>query len=854
MKKKTILTIYYMLTICVASSQENVQKSIDDFQKTTKAAISLNKSLNIPDFIKFPINKPYNLKGNSLKQKVNSFFNEYKAIYAIKDVKETLKDDAIKEDMYGLKHYTLKQYYKGVPVFDAELRFHFGKNEGLKSISGKIIPNINISSTPKISKRQAGDIALKLVKNQNLNKSGKTLKIEKNRLYVFARGLVQGYVTSKHLVYRIEVRNNQDVREFLFIEAHTGKLIEQFTGIAHALNRTIYDKNLDNIIYTEGGNTFSLKEGQKRMVEASGHTYYFFKHTFGFDSYDNNGAEMKAIYDYDGFQNCNTSPNAFWNGSFTAFCDYFTNDDTIAHEWGHAYIEYTADFIYSYESGALHEAFADIWGETIDLLNNYKDEGEDHGVRSDGSITDRWNLGEQTLLGEIRDMWDPTRFGDPGKVTDTEYWCASSDNGGVHINSGIPNHAYALIVDGGSYNGQTINGLGFIKAAHIFWRAQSEYLTQTSGFANFADAIEASCADLIGINLEGISVREAAAGLSGEIITAADYTAVTNALLAVELRSANECVYETVLGPSTALCEAASSNPIFFEDWESGLGAWTVSQLPENPSTWESRDWTIEASLPNDRAGKAIYATDELVGDNCDGADFENGILRLESPIITIPSYANGTFSLAFNHSHSSEADYDGGNIKYSLDGGEWTILPALAFTENPYNSTLDNSSSNTNPMKGEEAFSGIDLGPGVIASAWGQSTIDLSAIGVIANSSLKLRWEFGTDDCNGKIGWFIDEIVIFNCDEALSTNNFDFLDTNVRISPNPSAGVFNVEMQNISDFQYEIYDITGKSIVNSTDITKNSFSIDLSIYSKGLYFIKLYSKIGTITKKLVRK
>ena len=65
---------------------------------------------------------------------------------------------------------------------------------------------------------------------------------------------------------------------------------------------------------------------------------------------------------------------------------------------------------------------------------------------------------------------------------------------------------------------------------------------------------------------------------------------------------------------------------------------------------------------------------------------------------------------------------------------------------------------------------------------------------------------------------------------------------------------VFNVEMQNISDFEYDIYDLMGKSIVNSTGITKNSFSIDLSIYSKGLYFIKLYSKIGTITKKLVRK
>ena len=69
-------------------------------------------------------------------------------------------------------------------------------------------------------------------------------------------------------------------------------------------------------------------------------------------------------------------------------------------------------------------------------------------------------------------MWTPTCYGHPGKVTDAEYNCdpALTDAGGVHSNSGVPNHAYALLVDGGTFNGQTISGLGLDKAAAIWWQ------------------------------------------------------------------------------------------------------------------------------------------------------------------------------------------------------------------------------------------------------------------------------------------------------------------------------------------------------------------------------------------------
>ena len=86
-------------------------------------------------------------------------------------------------------------------------------------------------------------------------------------------------------------------------------------------------------------------------------------------------------------------------------------------------------------------------------------------------------------------MWNPTCAGNPGKVTDAEYVCGFDDGGGVHGNSGVPNHLYALAVDGGTYNGQTLNGLGLDKAAAIWFRAQSQYLIPSSDFPDMADAL-----------------------------------------------------------------------------------------------------------------------------------------------------------------------------------------------------------------------------------------------------------------------------------------------------------------------------------------------------------------------------
>jgi len=740
--KRLTLTLIGLFFCVISYAQKTLEQNLVQFKNSTGAIVTQSNSFGTAGFVRFSPNQRLSLQGSSVKEKATNFLNQYKSIYGLEMIDNSLKYELTKTDNYGLKHVIFQQEYEGVPVFDGELRFHFDTNEDLSSINGNVMPNIQLNPLARLSSSEAGNIALDKIEGQDLNNSGELLYVYSNTLYIFPKGLVEGYVSSYHLAYEVEIRNDMDVREFLYIDAHTGKLVEQFTGIAHALDRVLYENNTSTITWQEG-NAFpgSLDQWQQNELVAAEHTYNFFKNAFGYVSYNGADAQMRTINNAP--INC---PNASWNGSTANYCTGTAADDVVAHEWGHAYTQFTSGLIYAYQSGALNEAYSDIWGETIDLLNNYQDAGEDLSIRTGCNSSDRWRMGEDASAfgGAIRDMWDPPCNNDPGKGTDPQFWCGSGDNGGVHINSGVPNHAYALLVDGGTFNGVTISSIGFTKAAHIFWRAQSEYLTQSSNFLDFADALEASCNDLIGINLEGLSTTSSAAGPSGQILNATDLQEVTDAINAVELRANVAAVCPPLLASlKRPLCEASTNNPLFFEDWESGIGAWTLEQLPVNAGTWTSRDWVLDTTLPDGRTGTGIFGPDPIIG-NCQ-TDLENGIIRLQSPIITIPDITEGTFEMAFNHYIVTEGSWDGGNIKYKIDTGAWTLLPVSAFTFSPYNSTLNEVvDGNDNPMAAEAAFTGADGGTG--EGTWGTSIIDLSSIGVTANSKLELRWEMGTE------------------------------------------------------------------------------------------------------------
>ena len=846
-------TLSFAIILAYACGFAQASKELSRLKNEMKANVTISNSTSNPNFIYF--SQSVKLKSTDAKTKASEFLAENFRAFNLRSANDLVLLDET-TDNYGLKNVTYRQQYQGIPVYDGLLKFHFNAKEELSSINGNSISIAKLNTVPDITAAEAEIIARDMVTKQDLNKSNTPLQTAKTNLIIFPKNLMQGGIVTPYLAYQIEVTNKKDVREYIFINAHTGELVEQFTGI-HPIDRKLYETNTTatNLKWKEG-DAFpgTLSSWQQNEVVTSEHVYNFFKNAFGYVSYDATDHTMITVNN-DPTISC---PNARWNGTYAGYCDGTATDDVIAHEWGHAYTEYTSGLIYQYQSGALNESYSDVWGETIDLINNYMDEGENLSVRTttacSGSL--RWKVGEDATSfgGAIRDMWNPNCNGDPAKVLDAaNYYCGTADSGGVHTNSGVTNHLYALLVDGGTYNGYTMTGMGFVKAAHLWWRAQKNYLTATSDFANFADALEASANDLIGVNLQGLSTTVTPAGLTGLSITSADVQNVKNGILAVQLRTspATQCNYTPLLAQSApSLCASATNNPLFKEDWENGLGNWTVTNVPTKPSTWEARDWTIKSNLPKSRPGKAIFAIDPINGD-C-ASYLQNGILRLESPTITMPTFTSGKYEMAFNHYVATESTWDGGNIKYSLNEGSWTLVPVTAFTYNGYNSTLDGTSSNDNPLKGQRAFTGTDGGS--LGGSWGQSVIDLSKLGVTSGSKIKFRFEMGTDGCNGVEGWYLDELYVYNC-STLAVEDVK-KQNGISVFPNPTSGFITIQNTKNSDLKtVEIYNVAGQLIKNfKLNSGTNKASLDMSQLLNGTYILKVKSESENNTVKVIKK
>ena len=849
--KRTLLFALALSSAC-AFAQES--KELIKLKNQTEASVTMSKSTSNPNFIRFENPAGLQLKSISARAKVTEFLASNFKAFNLNTEKDLVFVEEI-TDNYGLQHVAYRQYFKGVPVYDGTLKFHFNAKGQLTSLNGNTISNIKVATTPAISQAEAASIAKNLVDKQGITNSTDPLLIGKNNLLIFPKNLVQGDIVIPYLAYEVEVTNKNDVREFLFIDAQTGELVEQFTGI-HPIDRQLYEtKKLAGNLKWKEGDAFpgTLDEWQQSEVVTSEHVYNFFKNAFNYVSYNNNDASMITVNNDPGI----SCPNANWNGATANYCTGTASDDVVAHEWGHAYTEYTSGLIYQYQSGALNESYSDVWGETIDLMNDYMDAGENLAVRTTTTCSEslRWKMGEKASAfgNPIRDLWNPKCNNNPASVIDTSYYCGTGDSGGVHLNSGVTNHLYALLVDGGTFNGYTINGIGFVKAAHLWWRAQKNYLTPTSDFAIFADALEASANDLIGINLQGLSTTLIPAGLSGQSWVAGDIDNLKNAILSVQIRTSpnTQCNYVPLLKATPALCATAVSGALFTETWENGLGSWTVNNTPTNPSSWENRDWVIKTTLPKGRAGKGVFGADPING-NC-STSMQNGIIRLESPVINFPVFTTGKYEMAFNHYVATEAQWDGGNIKYSLNGGAWVILPKSAFSQNGYNRNLNGTSQNDNPMKGQPSFSGTDGGS--LGGSWGQSVIDLSKIGVVSGANIKFSFEMGTDGCNGNDGWYLDEIYVYNCDNPLMAVSNSSLKNGVQVFPNPTSGKINIQNSSATKLNNaQVYSVTGQLIKSfKLDQSAKNSTIDLSTFAKGTYIIKVNSDTESTSVKVIK-
>lgn len=748
------------------------------------ARVSLSRATGRAQFIRLqPGSLPFNLKTNTegaALEEAMAFLRQHGAVFGSRNPQAELEILPTLPDATGARHVSYRQVYRGVPVFAGVLRVHFDPQGRLSAANGVFIPDINLEVTPRLTPAEAAQAASARVTRQVAEQRQATpadLGTADPTLYIYRTNLARGLPGEARLVYEVEVSNGLDVREFVYVDARTGKIADQITGTYEALNRRVYSGGLGDsyLVWKEGDPypfTGTDSTGINRLIDYSEDIYNVISSLSGgaYLSWDGQDSTMHSVYRAPGI----SCPNANWNGVSTNFCYNVDGDDTVAHEWGHAYTQATHHLIYMWQSGAINESYSDIWGEVVDLLNGAgKDSG---GKRSNGGCsvygfgsprTDssyRWLSGEDDVAfgRAIRDMWNPACYGDAGKVSDTAYQCSSDDQGGVHANCGVPNHAFALLVDGGSYNNIDMGaGIGIPKAANIYWRAQTVYQVPSTDFADHADALEQSCQDLIGQPIYEPTTQSPTGAIYSQTITAADCNLLANAIAAVELRrEPTQCNFQPLLDTNPpALCSAGSVPvSIAATDWEGGLGRWTAgTRNVANPATFDTPDWAVVGPLPDGRAGQAAFVNDDSFLGDCD-LDDESGVLYLESPDILLP--AGVSPKLAIDQWVATEFEWDGGNFKIRVNGGAWTLIPASAFTFNDYNISLV-TTDNTNPLAGQSAFSGTDGGEN--SGTWAQSQIDLSSLAQ-PGDTIRLRVEFGLDGCNGVLGWYIDDVNVYRC------------------------------------------------------------------------------------------
>ena len=169
--------------------------------------------------------------------------------------------------------------------------------------------------------------------------------------------------------------------------------------------------------------------------------------------------------------------------------DYFAGAlDVVAHELTHGVTNFTSRLEYVNESGALNESFSDIMGTSVEFFVQ---------PAGNGQLKADYLIGEDIVAGVLfgaldglRSMADPARYGQPDHYSKLVVLPADDDhdNGGVHVNSGIPNHVFYLAIEGGTNrtSGMRVQGVGAanrIQIEKIFYRAFAQLMPSNANFA-----------------------------------------------------------------------------------------------------------------------------------------------------------------------------------------------------------------------------------------------------------------------------------------------------------------------------------------------------------------------------------
>ncbi|WP_245680600.1 M4 family metallopeptidase [Bacillus marinisedimentorum] len=556
MRKKGSM-ISMAMSIAVAASFL-VMPSVQAVTHPSGAAASNEKvngsNGNVPLFVK---EKAAGKMGASNAENALAYLEKNIHKVNIQKPEETLKVKKVQEDKLGKTHIRFQQTQDGYPVEGAEIIVHFDKENRVELVNGH--RNDLVGQKPLTGKIKVSEENALAIAKQVTGAPAELPYPPNTELVVYPTG------SSLILTYKINVNflGEHPGNWFVFINAETGQVVDKYNSIMHTgsdgsvtgfgigvlgdkremhvsrqkegstmfalADRTheglegifTYDMKNSWDYYGLPGDLFLdsdaawISEYQKPAVDAhynSEKVYEYFMEEHNRNSIDGNGMAIKSSVHYG--ENYN---NAFWNGYQMTYGDgdgkFFiplsAGLDVAGHEMAHGVTSHSAGLKYRFQSGALNEAFSDIFGALID--------------------EEDWEVGEDIMADEavasgresLRSLSDPSKYpvgsayvpyGDgsgmyPSHMDEYYDLPIELDNGGVHINSSIINHAAYI----------TGKQIGKEALGQIYYRALTVYLTPESNFSEARSSIIQSAVDLYGEGSE--EARAAADGFNQVGIT-----------------------------------------------------------------------------------------------------------------------------------------------------------------------------------------------------------------------------------------------------------------------------------------------------------------------------------------------
>ncbi len=456
-------------------------------------------------------------------------------------------------DALGMTHHRYQQYVKDVRVAGAQQMIHENKDGSIRGMNGRLVRGIAGDAAPSIGSDAALLFAMEYMDAELYMWEVPAAEQMIKRVYgdelksfcpkpelVWMDDEFSQEAGRYKLCYEMSIyAQKPHKREVVYVDAHTGEIAHTIEGLhtcseagsgetkysgvqefftclnedqLYVLKETVrgkgietYDMNNgtaygDAVDFTHEDNYWDIANEEQNEAALDAHwgaemTFDYFAQLHDYISFDNDSSLVVSYVHFD-----SSYVNASWNGTWMTYGDGngstttpLTSLDVVGHELAHGVTQFTADLVYQDEPGALNESFSDIFGTAIEFFA--------------GPENADWDIGEDfhtSETGSFRSMSDPKSKGDPDTYGGINFYTGDLDNGGVHWNSGIQNHWFYLLTEGGTGENDlddiyTVEGIGMQNASKIAFRNLQYYLTVTSQYADAYAGARWAAEDLYGI-------------------------------------------------------------------------------------------------------------------------------------------------------------------------------------------------------------------------------------------------------------------------------------------------------------------------------------------------------------------